>query len=218
MGHPEAANCHHENRQHRVAWECSASTCRLAAGRLTRAQDREGRKKDCPARLSISIPSVRLDQSEAGIHRETQKKFSYGWVVVGIGALMTCVGMGAMMSLAVFLGADFRDDRLVARRRVGARDAEFPVHGCRGLSVGRAVRPLRHAHRRAIGAVLLGIGLVARKPGDRAVAVSDRLRRAGRLRRRQLLRADDRGCERAGSTSIAASPSRWSRPAWAWRR
>jgi len=28
---------------------------------------------------------------------------SYGWVVVGIGALMTCVGIGAMMSLAVFL-------------------------------------------------------------------------------------------------------------------
>ena len=30
-------------------------------------------------------------------------KFSYGWIVVGAGALMTCVGMGAMLSLAVFL-------------------------------------------------------------------------------------------------------------------
>ncbi len=29
--------------------------------------------------------------------------FNYGWVVVGAGALMTCVGFGAMMSLAVFL-------------------------------------------------------------------------------------------------------------------
>src|SRR6478609_2734534 len=29
--------------------------------------------------------------------------FSYGWVVVGVGALMTCVGFGAMLSLAVFL-------------------------------------------------------------------------------------------------------------------
>src|SRR6266481_1449304 len=29
--------------------------------------------------------------------------FEYGWVVVGAGALMTCVGMGAMLSLAVFL-------------------------------------------------------------------------------------------------------------------
>src|SRR6476469_9636514 len=30
-------------------------------------------------------------------------RFEYGWVVVGAGALMTCVGMGAMLSLAVFL-------------------------------------------------------------------------------------------------------------------
>lgn len=29
--------------------------------------------------------------------------FNYGWVVVGAGALMTCIGMGAMLSLAVFL-------------------------------------------------------------------------------------------------------------------
>src|SRR5215475_2384500 len=27
----------------------------------------------------------------------------YGWVIVGAGALMTCIGMGAMFSLAVFL-------------------------------------------------------------------------------------------------------------------
>src|SRR5246127_4402552 len=30
-------------------------------------------------------------------------RFNYGWVVVGAGALMTCVGFGAMLSLAVFL-------------------------------------------------------------------------------------------------------------------
>ena len=29
--------------------------------------------------------------------------FNYGWVVVAAGALMTCIGMGAMLSLAVFL-------------------------------------------------------------------------------------------------------------------
>lgn len=28
---------------------------------------------------------------------------SYGWIVVGAGALMTCVGFGTMLSLAVFL-------------------------------------------------------------------------------------------------------------------
>ena len=30
-------------------------------------------------------------------------RFDYGWVVVGAGALMTCVGFGSMLSLAVFL-------------------------------------------------------------------------------------------------------------------
>ena len=30
-------------------------------------------------------------------------KVQYGWVIVAIGALMSCVAVGAMMSLAVFL-------------------------------------------------------------------------------------------------------------------
>src|SRR2546429_4256145 len=33
----------------------------------------------------------------------SQHGFSYGWVVVFAGAMMTCVGFGAMLSLAVFL-------------------------------------------------------------------------------------------------------------------
>lgn len=33
----------------------------------------------------------------------SQSNSSYGWVVVGAGAMMTCVGFGAMLSLAVFL-------------------------------------------------------------------------------------------------------------------
>ena len=33
----------------------------------------------------------------------SQSGFSYGWIVVGAGALMTCVGFGTMLSLAVFL-------------------------------------------------------------------------------------------------------------------
>ncbi|MGH6754154.1 MAG: MFS transporter, partial [Bradyrhizobium sp.] len=33
----------------------------------------------------------------------TPSESSYGWIVVGAGALMTCVGFGTMLSLAVFL-------------------------------------------------------------------------------------------------------------------
>jgi MFS family permease len=32
-----------------------------------------------------------------------QRRISYGWVVVGAGALITCVGMGALFSLGIFL-------------------------------------------------------------------------------------------------------------------
>jgi MFS family permease len=34
---------------------------------------------------------------------QESSRFDYGWVVVGAGALMTCVGFGSMLSLAVFL-------------------------------------------------------------------------------------------------------------------
>jgi MFS family permease len=39
----------------------------------------------------------------AGKHMTKASRFDYGWVVVAAGALMTCVGFGTMMSLAVFL-------------------------------------------------------------------------------------------------------------------
>jgi MFS family permease len=38
-----------------------------------------------------------------GLNQGLNREFNYGWVVVGAGAMMTCVGFGAMLSLAVFL-------------------------------------------------------------------------------------------------------------------
>src|SRR5258707_1986074 len=35
--------------------------------------------------------------------RHTETKLSYRWVIVAIGAVMTCVGIGAMFSLAGYL-------------------------------------------------------------------------------------------------------------------
>jgi len=43
--------------------------------------------------------SARPAQGTAGL----AVKLSYGWIVVGAGMLMTCIGMGAVFSLAVFL-------------------------------------------------------------------------------------------------------------------
>src|SRR5438128_2077620 len=48
-----------------------------------------------------------LGQRSRGIQcdrrRHRDMKLSYRWVIVAIGALMTCVGIGAMFSLAVYL-------------------------------------------------------------------------------------------------------------------
>src|ERR1700709_2226477 len=35
--------------------------------------------------------------------RRGQMTRNYGWIIVGIGIVVTCVGMGSMMSLSVFL-------------------------------------------------------------------------------------------------------------------
>jgi MFS family permease len=49
-------------------------------------------------------PSRKCNKSKAPRKRMSKSsRFDYGWVVVGAGALMTCVGFGAMLSLAVFL-------------------------------------------------------------------------------------------------------------------
>ena len=77
--------------------------------------------------------------------------FSYGWVVVGVGALMTCVGFGSMLSLAVFL-QPISEAMGWSRSGVSAAATiDFLCHGTSRVFLGRAVRPLRHTHRRAVG-------------------------------------------------------------------
>src|SRR5262245_37749251 len=50
--------------------------------------------------MSIRPTSVR---PEVSADRGASMNHSYRWVIVGAGALMTCVALGAMFSLAVFL-------------------------------------------------------------------------------------------------------------------
>ena len=84
----------------------------------------------------------------------------YGWVVVGAGALMGCVAVGAMMSLAVFL-QPITDATGWSRAGVSsAMTLSFLVMGAAGFGWGAlndrwGTRPVVLA-----GAVLLGLGLV----------------------------------------------------------
>ena len=146
-------------------------------------------------------------------------RFDYGWVVVGAGMLMTCIGIGTMLSLAVFLQPISTDDGLVAhaayrrpRRSISCAWALAAFFwGALSDRFGTRIVVLA-------GSVLLGLGLVGAS-------------RAHELWQFQLLFGVLIGVaagsfyapmmaagERAGSTSIAASRSRWSPPAWAWRR
>jgi MFS family permease len=84
----------------------------------------------------------------------------YGWVMVGLGALMGCVAVGALMSLAVFL-APIAEATGWSRTGISsAMTVSFLVMGAAGFAWGAlsdrfGTRPVVLA-----GAVLLGLGLV----------------------------------------------------------
>jgi len=87
-------------------------------------------------------------------------RFSYGWVVVGIGALMTCIGMGAMMSLAVYL-APISETTGWSRGGVSATATlNFLCMGFAGFAWGALSDRFGTRIVVLCGAVLLGVGLV----------------------------------------------------------
>lgn len=86
-------------------------------------------------------------------------KQNYGWVMVGIGALMTCVAVGAMFSLAVFLEPMTRDTGWSRAGISSAMTLNFLAMGIAGFGWG-AISD-RFGPRRVViaGSVLLGLGL-----------------------------------------------------------
>ncbi|MBS0642268.1 MAG: MFS transporter, partial [Proteobacteria bacterium] len=85
---------------------------------------------------------------------------NYGWIVVAAGALMTCVGMGSMFSLAVFL-QPISDATGWSRTGISsAMTIDFLVMGVAGFFWGALSD--RFGTRLVVlcGAVLLGAGLV----------------------------------------------------------
>ena len=87
-------------------------------------------------------------------------KVQYGWVLVAIGALMSCVAVGTMMSLAVFLQPITEATGWSRTGVSSAMTLNFLVMGAAGFGWGAlndrfGTRPVVLA-----GAVLLGLGLV----------------------------------------------------------
>lgn len=87
-------------------------------------------------------------------------KIHYGWVMVAVGALMGCVAVGAMMSLAVFLQPITEATGWSRASVSSGMTLGFLVMGAAGFGWGALSD--RYGTRRVVlsGAVLLGLGLV----------------------------------------------------------
>ena len=85
---------------------------------------------------------------------------SYRWVIVAVGALMTCVGIGAMFSLAVYLDPMSADTGWSRTGISSAMTLDFLVLGVASFAWGAASD--RFGTRIVVlsGSVLLGLGLV----------------------------------------------------------
>jgi MFS family permease len=85
----------------------------------------------------------------------------YGWVMVALGALMTCVAVGAMFSLAVFLEPMTRDTGWSRTAISSAMTLNFLAMGIAGFGWGALSD--RYGPRPVVlaGSVLLGLGLAA---------------------------------------------------------
>ena len=143
---------------------------------------------------------------------------SYRWVIIAAGALMTCVAIGAMFSLAIFLEPMSTATGWSRAGISSAMTLNFLVMGLGGFGWGAVSDRFGTRIVVLIGAVLLGLALVL---ASRATSLLQFQLTYGilvGLAAERLLRADDRRRDRLVRAATAASPSRWSRPAWASRR
>src|SRR5215510_13198156 len=85
---------------------------------------------------------------------------SYRWVIVGVGALMTCVAIGAMFSLAVFLQPMSTETGWSRAGISGAMTLNFLIMGAGAFGWGAASDRFGTRIVVLIGAVLLGLALV----------------------------------------------------------
>lgn len=85
---------------------------------------------------------------------------SYRWVIVGVGALMTCVALGAMFSLAIFLEPMATTTRWSRAGISSAMTLNFLVMGVGGFAWGAATDRFGPRIVVLTGAGLLGLALV----------------------------------------------------------
>ncbi|MBV8806777.1 MAG: hypothetical protein JO042_17090, partial [Sinobacteraceae bacterium] len=87
-------------------------------------------------------------------------RIPYRWIIVGVGALVTCVAIGSMFSLAVFLGPMSASTGWGRATISTAMTLDFLIMGLAGFAWGTVSD--RFGARIVVfsGAVLLGTGLI----------------------------------------------------------
>src|SRR6266480_7464134 len=80
----------------------------------------------------------RRSSSRHRTQKESGMKSSYRWVIVAAGALMTCVGVGAMFSLAVYLQPMSVDTGWSRAGISSAMTIDFLTMGIAGFGWGAA--------------------------------------------------------------------------------
>ena len=89
-------------------------------------------------------------------------RFSYRWVIVAIGALMTCVGIGAMFSLAVYLQPMSAATGWSRGGISSAMTLDFLVMGVAGFGWGAVIFDTFNGYGWLyLGAFALALGAVA---------------------------------------------------------
>jgi len=91
---------------------------------------------------------------------ESQTRGNYGWVVVAVGALMGCMAVGAMFSLAVFLAPMTQDTGWSRAAISSAMTLNFLVMGVGGFGWGALSDRYGARIVTLAGAILLGAGMV----------------------------------------------------------
>jgi MFS family permease len=98
--------------------------------------------------------------TRAGNEEHLGMGLSYRWVIIGAGALMTCVGIGAMFSLAVYLQPMSVETGWSRAGISSAMTIDFLAMGLAGFGWGALSDKLGTRPVVLSGAVLLGSGLV----------------------------------------------------------
>src|SRR5262249_48395259 len=118
------------------------------------------RLERCARQARTAFSQRERGHARAGRWRHADMRFSYGWVIVGVGALMTCVAIGAMFSLAVYLEPMSTATGWSRAGISSAMTLDFRTMGIAAFGWGALSDRIGPRIVVLIGALLLGLAMV----------------------------------------------------------